>query len=371
MSASNGSSHGASSQSLSSGPLSAIVPPVVLGGAGFSNQLHPDPASLPARTIIERAFERGVRAIDTSPYYGPSEIILGDALSQPAITTKYPRSSYLLFSKAGRIAANEFNYSPAWIRKSVERSLERLHTPYLDVVFAHDVEFVSEDEAVAAVGELFRLADEGRARFVGISGYPIPRLVSVARRVRETYGRSLDAVQVWGQLTLQNTKLLENDWLKQLKDAGINCIFCSSPLAIGLLRAGGVPIGDLGDFHPAPKGLREAAAKASDFVEQRGANLAELALTFAITTAMSVKARTGISVNVVVAAGSIAELEANWKVASTVPNRSLTEQSNGHEKSGEVRDLRNGNDLLRTEEAELVGKVREILGNWIDHSLGD
>ncbi|KAK8171278.1 NADP-dependent oxidoreductase domain-containing protein [Phyllosticta citrichinensis] len=355
---------------MSAQPLSAIVPPVVLGGAGFSNQLHPDPASLPSHAIISRAFELGVRAIDTSPYYGPSEIILGDALSQPAITDNYPRSSYLLFSKAGRIAADQFDYSPAWIRKSVKRSLERLRTLYLDVVFAHDVEFVTEDEAVAAVGELFRLADEGLARFVGISGYPIPRLLSVARKVRERYGRSLDAVQIWGQLTLQNTRLLENGWLDQLKDAGVNCIFCSSPLAIGLLRSGGVPVGDLGDFHPAPKGLREAAARASEIVEERGGNLAELALTFAITTALSVKARTGSSVNVVVAAGSIAELEANWKVASTVPRRDSRdshEQTKGHD----IDSLRNGNDLLSPKEAELVRKVREILGEWIDHSLGD
>ncbi|KAK7524507.1 NADP-dependent oxidoreductase domain-containing protein [Phyllosticta citriasiana] len=356
---------------MSAQPLSAIVPPVVLGGAGFSNQLHPDPASLPSRAIISRAFELGVCAIDTSPYYGPSEMILGDALSQPAVTAKYPRSSYLLFSKAGRIAAEEFDYSPAWIRKSVKRSLERLRTPYLDVVFAHDVEFVTEEEAVAAVGELFRLADEGLARFVGISGYPIPRLLSVARKVREHYGRSLDAVQVWGQLTLQNTRLLDNDWLDQLNDAGVNCIFCSSPLAIGLLRSGGVPVGDLGDFHPAPKGLREAAARASEFVEERGANLAELALTFAITTALSVKARTGTNVNVVVAAGSIAELEVNWKVASTVPRRNPTLQPDDQAKSHDIGSLRNGNDLLSPQEAELVGKVREILGEWIDHSLGD
>lgn len=43
------------------------------------------------------------------------------------------------------------------MRESVEESMRRMHTNYLDVVYAHDVEFVSVDMAVEAVGELFRL----------------------------------------------------------------------------------------------------------------------------------------------------------------------------------------------------------------------
>ncbi|KAI3529065.1 L-galactose dehydrogenase, partial [Colletotrichum filicis] len=41
-------------------------------------------------------------------------------------------------TKAGRIAPTEFDYSPAWIRASVLRSLERLNTTYLDLVYTHD-----------------------------------------------------------------------------------------------------------------------------------------------------------------------------------------------------------------------------------------
>ena len=39
----------------------------------------------------------------------------------------------------------------------MEESMRRMHTDYLDIVYAHDVEFVSVDRAVEAVGELFRL----------------------------------------------------------------------------------------------------------------------------------------------------------------------------------------------------------------------
>lgn len=116
-------------------PLSSIASKIVLGGAAFSNQIHPDPESLPVREIIKHALKSGFRTFDTSPYYGPSEWLLGDAFSHPEVTSKYDRSEIILMTKVGRIAALEFDYSPEWVRFSVNRSLERFKTSYLDVVF--------------------------------------------------------------------------------------------------------------------------------------------------------------------------------------------------------------------------------------------
>jgi aryl-alcohol dehydrogenase-like predicted oxidoreductase len=48
--------------------------------------------------------------------------------------------------------ATDFDYSPATIRRSVRRSLQRLHTQYLDVVYLHDVEFVAPCVAPRAEG---------------------------------------------------------------------------------------------------------------------------------------------------------------------------------------------------------------------------
>jgi D-arabinose 1-dehydrogenase len=49
-------------------------------------------------------------------------------------------------TKCGRYGGGgfSFDYSPQNIRASVKRSLERLRTDYLDVVYLHDVEFVCE-----------------------------------------------------------------------------------------------------------------------------------------------------------------------------------------------------------------------------------
>ena len=130
------------SQSNGNGVHQLQLPPLVMGGAGFSYQLHPKPEDLPVLPIVKRAFELGLRAIDTSPYYEPSEELLGAALSSVDIAEHYARSDYFLMTKCGRIKANHFEYSPSWIRKSVARSLQRFNTSYLDVVFCHDVEFV-------------------------------------------------------------------------------------------------------------------------------------------------------------------------------------------------------------------------------------
>ncbi|KJZ76912.1 hypothetical protein HIM_03789 [Hirsutella minnesotensis 3608] len=124
--------------------LSQVLPPLILGTATFNAQYNDDPAHMPCLDIVRRALEHDIAAFDTSPYYGPSETLLGGALR--ALTPRPPRDGYFLITKAGRIAADEFDYSPAWIRYSVCRSLERLGTSYLDLVYAHDVEFVSPAE---------------------------------------------------------------------------------------------------------------------------------------------------------------------------------------------------------------------------------
>jgi len=112
----------------------------------------------------------GIRAFDTSVYYGPSEIVLGNILH--ALQGEFPRSSYKLvctrfslngerlnddsyhrqMTKCGRYGVSTFDYSPTTIRESVKRSLERLKTDYLDTVYLHDVEFVATPVAPRRTG---------------------------------------------------------------------------------------------------------------------------------------------------------------------------------------------------------------------------
>ena len=85
----------------------------------------------------------GIRAFDTAPYYDSSEIVLGTALN--ALSHEFPRGSYQLITKVGRYgpSPSDFDYSPDALRKSIRRSLQRLHTQYLDFVYLHDIEFIA------------------------------------------------------------------------------------------------------------------------------------------------------------------------------------------------------------------------------------
>ncbi|KAF2020244.1 Aldo/keto reductase, partial [Aaosphaeria arxii CBS 175.79] len=315
---------------------------LIQGGAAWSYQLHPSPHSLPVAQTLRRALDLNIRAFDTSPYYDPSEQILGAAFQDPLISSVYPRSSYLLITKVGRVASSTFDYSPAAVRASVERSLTRFQTSYFDVVFCHDVEFVSESSALDALAVLWGLVSEGKIRYVGISGYPLGTLIRLAGLAREKFGRPLDVVQSWGQLTLQNSRLL-SEGLEGFGAAGVGVVCASSPLGIGLLRDGGVPEGKLGDFHPAPRELRERVRKAAEVVRGRGDRMARLALRYSFWEAARERGEGAPRVCVIGGAGSVEEVE---------------------DFASAFEDARTG---WREEDERLVGEVREVLGDWVDY----
>lgn len=343
------------------GEKETSAPALVMGGAGFSYQLHPDPESLPVRQILLRAFDLGVRTIDTSPYYEPSEQLMGAALSHQEITSKYAREDFVLMTKVGRITEKQFDYSPDWIRKSVARSLQRFQTSYLDVVFCHDVEFVSVEEAVRAVGVLFELAATGVIQRVGISGYEIDTLSDIANLVAKTYDRSIDVIQCWAKLTLQNTEV-EHHGFEAFRGAGVKAAFCSSPLAVGLLRHGGIPDGRTGDWHPAPQALRSAAQEAAEWVAKQGEKLSSIALRYAIAKARQ-NCAPGFAVSTISGISSISELEQNVAAAKMVL------QTTGDPAMVTLDQFRSLNEEAVASIEPLFTGVRAILGPWVDYDF--
>lgn len=134
---------------------------IIYGTSAFAALYNPIEAHWPAEAC-RRAIDLGINTFDTSPYYGNSEHILGEALL--SIQATHPRSTYYLSTKIGRYGPKKanFDYSAAKVRASVAESMRRMHTDYLDIVYAHDVEFVSVDSAVEAVTELFKLKVRSR-----------------------------------------------------------------------------------------------------------------------------------------------------------------------------------------------------------------
>ncbi|CAJ2504626.1 Uu.00g120200.m01.CDS01 [Anthostomella pinea] len=353
-------------------PLRESIPPLVMGTATFNTQYVPDPFDLPAPSIVSRALDLGVNAFDTSPYYGPSELILGDALSHPSVTSKHHRSSYFLVTKAGRIAGDEFDYSPAWIRYSVCRSLERLHTPYLDLVYMHDVEFVSPPEVLDAVRELRRLRDEGAVRYVGISGYPVEKLCELAEMIQKETGEPLDAALSYGHFTIQNTTLGASA-MQRFEQAGVDVVLNASMLGMGLLTTRGADAGPMATWHPSPEGLRQATHDLVPVAQDADEKLEVVAIRWSLdnwtrdgaprgSCASRLPSGTRVGVSVM-GISNIAELEETYRVFNSVieglePETADTEQMRKRQWSLDRRAKIQG----------VVEKMWAVLGEWRDYS---
>jgi len=368
-------------------PLSTLLPPLICGTATFNNQYNPDAFKLPTTQIVHKALSLGVRAFDTSPYYGPAEELLGKALSKEFVHKNFPRRDYFLLTKVGRIAGSEFDYSAEWVRYSVQRSLQRLHTSYLDVVYCHDVEFVSPAEVLVAIKELRRIRDEeGTIKYVGISGYPVGVLADLADMILKETGEPLDAVMSYANFTLQNSTL-SSLAVPRLRAAGVDVVPNASVLGMGLLRRVGVPVGGKGDFHPAPAGLRKACRAVSDFCDSKGEKLEVVSIRWALegwileggiigsmgdpASGLPWKRETieevgGTKLGVsVMGVSNLEELEETMRVWRSI----LDGLEGGKERAVEAGRWKYGHEwsLQRRLEVESLAKgIREILGEWKD-----
>lgn len=425
--------------------ISSVLPPLILGTATFNTQYVDDPTRMPYRSIVSRALDLGVNAFDTSPYYGPSEVLLGDALHHVTLpnsanakveqpdgtsTQKYPRESYMILTKAGRIAGDSFDYSPSWIRYSVLRSLKRLHTPYLDLVYCHDVEFVSPAEVLAAVKELRRLRDEdGVIRYVGISGYPVDVLCELAEMIQRETGEGVDAVMSYCHCTVQNHRLVEGFLegddpipasaydsnnnggeganqnvdtthlppLVRFKRAGVSTVLNASMLGMGLLTTRGVDHGPQAAWHPSPPPLRKACADMAAAATAAGEKLERLAIRWSLDSFARAAARAKLGVSLqgrggqlqlsdsntiggsVMGITSLAELDETWDVwmsvlAESVPHVSIDETAAKDAAkdvvaSGDDKDLQKAS-LKRCDQVQRLVKdtLWPLLGEWRNHS---
>ncbi|KAK7973559.1 hypothetical protein PG989_015407 [Apiospora arundinis] len=304
--------------SQQSRPLCELLPPLILGTATFNTQYVTDPLKMPYRRIVSRALELGVTAFDTSPYYGPSEILLGDALAAVQ-EAGVPRESYAIITKAGRIAPKVFDYSPAHIRFSVQRSMERLHTSYLDLVYLHDVEFVSPLEVLEAVRELRRIP---QVRAVGISGFPVLVLCDLAEMILQETGFPLDAVLSYGHFTVQNCSLARAEVMgvtgdssspvQRLKAAGVDVVLNASMLNMGLLTSTGIPPdptpeassgSPLAKWHPSPPALRLACKTLAEKAASSGERLEAVAIRWSLYEWARVGALAGVGIQLPVMQG--------------------------------------------------------------------
>jgi aryl-alcohol dehydrogenase-like predicted oxidoreductase len=125
-----------------------------------------------AGRLLNEVLDAGINLIDTSPDYGRSEELIGRYLG-------HRRDEYFLASKCGCLlgppppgARPPFphDWSAANVRAGVEQSLRRLGTDRLDLVQVHMSPSRVQLDADDTVPTLMALRDEGKVRFIGMSG---------------------------------------------------------------------------------------------------------------------------------------------------------------------------------------------------------
>ena len=137
------------------------------------------PSDRQVRDLLDLAWDLGINLLDTAPAYGSSEQRLGRLL-------RGPRERWVLSTKVGETFSagrSRFDFSAAGTRSSVERSLRRLRTDFLDIVLIHsdgnDLGILRHQEVL---DELLTMRRQGLVRAVGMSTKTVEGGLEILRR---------------------------------------------------------------------------------------------------------------------------------------------------------------------------------------------
>ncbi|HER43318.1 MAG TPA: oxidoreductase [Candidatus Eisenbacteria bacterium] len=140
------------------------------------------------RAQIDRSLDLGVTTFDHADIYGDytCEALFGEALAgMPAA-----RARMQVVTKCGikpvsgrhpARAVKQYDTSRAHIAASVERSLERLHTDYIDLLLIHRPDPLMDPDEVAAAFSALR--DAGKVLFFGVSNFSPSQFELLSSRV--------------------------------------------------------------------------------------------------------------------------------------------------------------------------------------------
>jgi len=184
--------------------------------------------------VLDRALELGVNFWDTAELYGPykNEELLGKSLKGKArdkviIATKFAWR----FSPEGK--QTELDSSPAHIKESIEGSLKRLGTDYIDLYYQHRLDPNTPIEDT--VGALAELVKAGKVKYIGLSEVG-PQTIRRAHAVHP-----LSAIQSEYSLWERN---VEEKILPLLQELGIGFV-AYSPIGRGFLSGKITSVNDL------------------------------------------------------------------------------------------------------------------------------
>jgi D-threo-aldose 1-dehydrogenase len=275
------------------GPRASSVTILGFGGAPVGN-LFKHTSDDDAAAAIDTAWNEGIRYFDTAPHYGLglSERRLG------RLVKSHNRDEMTISSKVGRLltpnltpsgsdlsaggfaVVDDFvrtlDYSEDGIKKSIEGSLERLGTDYLDIVYVHDPDDHVDEVIDRTFPALVKLRDQGVVRAIGAGmndWQPLLRFVNES---------DIDVVMLAGRWTLLDQS--GEPLLRQCQNRGV-AVVAAAPFNSGILSRPVPSSEGHFDYHRVPEDLLHRARELAAMCRQFGVELPEVAINFPLRAA--------------------------------------------------------------------------------------
>jgi predicted oxidoreductase len=150
--------------------------------------------------LLGAAIDQGINFFDHADGYGGGacEEVFGKALRNLNIH----REKIFIQSKCGNMPGIKYDFSKEYILKTLEGSLKRLDTDYLDLLLLHRPDALAEPEEIA---EAFNLLHEsGKVRYFGVSNHKTMQIELLRKFVQQPI-----AVNQL-QLSIANAQLIAN-----------------------------------------------------------------------------------------------------------------------------------------------------------------
>jgi predicted oxidoreductase len=210
------------------------VSPAIYGFWRWSEEADNTPAAM--EKIVNLCLELGINTFDHADEYGAwqSEEVFGKLMAQKS----FKRQDIVLFTKCGLITPHQgnpeirvkhYNTSKEHILKSVDNSLRKLQTDYIDIFLLDHLDPVSNLEETAKA--LDQLKTSGKVKNIGVSNFTVFQHQLLASYLRTPI------VTNHIELNLLNTAALDNGQLDYIKQRYMRPLV-SAPLAGGRIETG-------------------------------------------------------------------------------------------------------------------------------------
>ncbi|NYD67630.1 aldo/keto reductase [Agromyces atrinae] len=268
------------------------------------------------RDILRHAFDRGITHFDLANNYGPPHGSAEENFGRILRTDFKPyRSELIVSTKAGWPhwpgPYGDFG-SRKYLLNSLDESLERLSTDYVDIFYSHRVDASTPLEET--IGALDTAVRQGKALYAGISSYSAERTAK-AVEIAKALGTPLVIHQPAYSLV---NRWVEEELLETLDANGLGSI-AFTPLAQGLLTDKFLV--DPNAEHATPRPSFRDGTLSEDNLRRlrgldaiakgRGQSLAQLALSWVLRPGGVTSALIGVS--------SVAQLDENLGALDAAP----------------------------------------------------